>query len=201
MVKCYRKAALCYIEKREYAQASAVIRRCPQNEAATLYVIFLIAIQQGLFQYPSYRRSEMTLMFTVLGSEVEGGPFFQHINLYEPSCFLAAISAIQDVVNAPDFDRRMLILATQISHKSDKRHVLLVVLECLLRSLKVGSGSEAVPETMTLIRCIIKLILGVLVQPATKRYVQLYSVLSCHALITAAKEPIDRQYHLSLPHW
>src|SRR5260221_10126949 len=140
-------------------------------------------------------------MFTVLGSEVEGGPSFQHINLYEPSCSRAAISAIQDVVNAPDFDRRMLILATQISHKSDKRHVLLVVLECLLRSLKVGSGSEAVPETMTLIRCIIKLILGVLVQPATKRYVQLYSVQSCHALITAAKGPIDRQYYLSLPHW
>jgi hypothetical protein len=65
----------------------------------------------------------------------------------------------------------MLILATQICHRADKKHVLLAVLECLLRSLKVGSGSEAVPETMTLVRCIIKLILGLLVQPATKRYV------------------------------
>ena len=117
-------------------------------------------------------------MFSVSGSEDEGGSAFQHINLYAPSCSLAAISSIQEVVNAPDFDRRMLILATQISHKSDKKHVLLVVLECLLKSLKVGSGSESVPETMTLVRCIIKLILGVLVQPATKRYVYLYSVLS-----------------------
>lgn len=86
---------------------------------------------------------------------------------------VTAINAIKDVVNAPDFDRRMLILATQITHRSDNRRVLIVVLECLLKSLKVGSGSEAVPETMTLLRCIIKLILGSLAQPVTKRWVSL----------------------------
>jgi len=46
--KCFRKAALCYIEQKEYARASTVIRRCPTNEATTHYVIFLTAVHQGL---------------------------------------------------------------------------------------------------------------------------------------------------------
>lgn len=45
--KCYRKAALCYIEHREFAKASAVVRRCPVNEAATHYIVFLTAVHQG----------------------------------------------------------------------------------------------------------------------------------------------------------
>jgi hypothetical protein len=47
--KCFRKAALCYIQLREYALASAVIRRCPSNEATTHYVILLTAVDQGSF--------------------------------------------------------------------------------------------------------------------------------------------------------
>jgi len=46
--KCFRKAALCHIEQREYARASVVIRRCPNNEAKTHYVMFLTAVHQGL---------------------------------------------------------------------------------------------------------------------------------------------------------
>lgn len=46
-VKCFRKAALCYLEQREYALASTVIRRCPPNEAPTHYVMFLTAVYQG----------------------------------------------------------------------------------------------------------------------------------------------------------
>ncbi|KAF9032288.1 hypothetical protein BDZ89DRAFT_948323, partial [Hymenopellis radicata] len=34
--KCFRKAALSYIEHREFAKASALVRRCPLNEAATM---------------------------------------------------------------------------------------------------------------------------------------------------------------------
>lgn len=45
--KCFRKAALCHIERREYAKASAIIRRCPTTEATTHYVIMLTAINQG----------------------------------------------------------------------------------------------------------------------------------------------------------
>ena len=48
--KCFRKAALCHIERREYAQASRVIRLCPPpNEAPTYYVMFLTAVYQGSF--------------------------------------------------------------------------------------------------------------------------------------------------------
>ncbi|TFK38784.1 meiosis protein SPO22/ZIP4 like-domain-containing protein [Crucibulum laeve] len=126
--KCFRKAALCHIEQREYAKASTVIRRCPTSEATTHYVIFLTAIHQGL--------------------EDE------------------AIRAMQDMQKTPDFDRKMLLLATQISHQSEMKTVLLTVLEALLKTLKVGTtDGEAVVEAMTLIRCIIKLALKLLVEP------------------------------------
>jgi hypothetical protein len=45
--KCLRKAALCYIQKREYAQAASEIRHCATSEATTQYVLFLIAVHQG----------------------------------------------------------------------------------------------------------------------------------------------------------
>ncbi|KAJ3763352.1 meiosis protein SPO22/ZIP4 like-domain-containing protein [Lentinula raphanica] len=55
--KCYRKAALCYIEQREYSRAAAVIRCCPSNEAATHYLSFLIGTYQGLEEEGSTMRS------------------------------------------------------------------------------------------------------------------------------------------------
>ena len=51
-MKCYRKAALCYIQRREYASAAAVVRLCPGNEAATHYIGLLTSVKQGIF-YPS----------------------------------------------------------------------------------------------------------------------------------------------------
>jgi len=45
--RCIRKAALCHIEQEEYAQASAIIRHCPGDEAATHYLTFLVAVKQG----------------------------------------------------------------------------------------------------------------------------------------------------------
>lgn len=45
--KCYRKAALCYLERKEFASATNVIRKCTTNEAANVYVQFLCALQQG----------------------------------------------------------------------------------------------------------------------------------------------------------
>lgn len=46
--KSLRKAALCYIEQREYARASQVIRRCPDDQSSTFYLRFLAAAYQGL---------------------------------------------------------------------------------------------------------------------------------------------------------
>ena len=45
--KCLRKAALCYIQCGEHAQASAIIRRWPTSDAATHYVALLAAAHQG----------------------------------------------------------------------------------------------------------------------------------------------------------
>lgn len=47
-MKCYRKAALCYIQQREYASAAAVVRLCPRNEAATHYITLLTSVKQGI---------------------------------------------------------------------------------------------------------------------------------------------------------
>ncbi|KAI0665334.1 meiosis protein SPO22/ZIP4 like-domain-containing protein [Trametes maxima] len=46
--KCHRKAALCYVQCSEHAQASAIIRRCPPMDAATHYVALLIAAHQAV---------------------------------------------------------------------------------------------------------------------------------------------------------
>ncbi|KAJ6568977.1 meiosis protein SPO22/ZIP4 like-domain-containing protein [Mycena capillaripes] len=138
--KCFRKAALCYIEQREYARASAVIRRCPSNEATTHYVLFLTAVHQGLDD--------------------------------------EAIRAIRDMVKAADFDRKMLLLATQISHESEMKTVLLSVLEALLKTLKIENSGETVVEAMTLIRCIIRLVLKLLVEPASNKPVLIQTLIS-----------------------
>jgi len=45
--KYLRKAAVCRIEREEYAQASEIIRQCPGEEAATNYLSFLVTVKQG----------------------------------------------------------------------------------------------------------------------------------------------------------
>jgi hypothetical protein len=73
------------------------------------------------------------------------------------------------MLKAPDFDRQMLLLATQISHRSEMKGVLLAVLEGLLQTLKIGSGGEIIVEAMRLIRCIVKLVLNLLAEPAANK--------------------------------
>ncbi|KAF7317365.1 hypothetical protein HMN09_00472800 [Mycena chlorophos] len=132
--KCFRKAALCYIEQKEYARATTVIRRCPvgqgpgHGEAATQYVLFVAAVHQ-------------------------------------------AIRAVREMVKAADFDRKMLLLATQISHESEMKTVLITVLEALLKTLKFekNSAGETAVEAMALIRCIIKLVGKLLLEPTANK--------------------------------
>ncbi|KAJ7066261.1 meiosis protein SPO22/ZIP4 like-domain-containing protein [Mycena amicta] len=135
--KCFRKAALCHIEQKEYATAATVIRRCPagigHREAATQYVLFIAAVHQGL--------------------EDE------------------AIRAVREMVKAADFDRKMLLLATQISHDSEMKTVLLTVLEALLTTLRLekNSAGETAVEAMALIRCMIRLVVKLLVEPTANK--------------------------------
>ena len=53
-MKCYRKAALCHIQQREYASAAAVVRLCPGNEAATHYIGLLASVKQGISLFIMY---------------------------------------------------------------------------------------------------------------------------------------------------
>ncbi|KAH7884118.1 hypothetical protein F5I97DRAFT_1969338 [Phlebopus sp. FC_14] len=125
--KCFRKAALCYLQQKEYAQAASTIRRCPRDGATNHYVAFLIAVHQGL--------------------EDE------------------AIRAVREMVVAPDFDRRMLLLACRLSHDSDMKGLLLSVLKALLDTLNHRANVKTVTEAMTLVRCIIRLALKLLGEP------------------------------------
>ncbi|KAG9314764.1 meiosis protein SPO22/ZIP4 like-domain-containing protein [Chiua virens] len=125
--KCFRKAAVCQLQRKEYAQAAATIRRCPQNGAPTLYVAFLIAVHQGLED--------------------------------------DATRAVREMVAAPDFDRRMLLLACRLSHDADMKGLLLSVLIHLLDTLNSRENVDTATESMTLIRCIIRLTLKLLGEP------------------------------------
>lgn len=63
---------------------------------------------------------------------------------------------------SPDFDRKMLLLATRMAHESKMNALLLTVLEALLRTLKCGENLEADLEAITLIRCIIRIVISLL---------------------------------------
>jgi hypothetical protein len=181
IAKCFRKAALCYIEQREFARASTVIRRCPMNEAKTHYVIFLLAVHQGLWPLSSIMTAptRVTWWSTEYDSfSRPGGWRFKFPNLYLKTAltekYYTAISAVREMQNALDFDRDMLLLATQLSHQLEMKAVLLSVLEALLKTLKFGTGGETVVEAMTLIRCIIRLAQGLLSDPTANRSVGLF---------------------------
>ncbi|KAG2129719.1 meiosis protein SPO22/ZIP4 like-domain-containing protein, partial [Suillus bovinus] len=126
--KCFRKAALAYLKQKDYAHAGSTIRRCPDTEATTQYVMFLIAVYQGL--------------------EDE------------------AINSIRNMVHAVNFDRKMILLACRLAHDLDMKKLLLNVLKALLETLNLRESVENIIEAMTLVRCIIRLIVKLLGEPA-----------------------------------
>jgi hypothetical protein len=69
------------------------------------------------------------------------------------------------MVKTPDLGLKSLLLATQVAHESDMKTLLLTVLEALSKTLKQSGNGETVVETITLARCIIRLILKLLVEP------------------------------------
>lgn len=72
---------------------------------------------------------------------------------------------------AANFDRNMLLLATQLAHESSMKALLLSVLDSLLQTVDVRE-SDTITEAMVLIRCSIRLILKLLVEPAANECVQ-----------------------------
>jgi len=70
------------------------------------------------------------------------------------------------MVRAVDFDRRMILLACRLAHDLDMKNLLLNVLKALLETLDIREKVESISEAMTLIRCIIRLIIKLLAEPA-----------------------------------
>ena len=64
----------------------------------------------------------------------------------------AATQAIDRMVKATDFDRRMLLLITQLAHENQLKRVLLKVLTALLQTLSSESKTANVVEGIVLIR-------------------------------------------------
>ena len=83
-----------------------------------------------------------------------------------------AIQAVRGMVEAPDFDRKMLLLATQLANESDMKTLLLAVLEALLDTIQKQDGHQLHTEALTLIRCIIRLTVKLMAEPGVNRCVR-----------------------------
>jgi len=90
---------------------------------------------------------------------------------------LSATRAIKDMVNASDFDRKMLLLATQMAHEMDLKRLLLSVLEALLQTLKDEASIETEVEAITVIRCLVRLVLKLLCEPGANRKVLIQTLI------------------------
>lgn len=87
-----------------------------------------------------------------------------------PLTSITAIQAVQSMVGAADFDRKMLLLATQLANESEMKTLLLSVLETLLATVQSQPDKEIQVEGLTLIRCIIRLVVRLMGEPAADRY-------------------------------
>jgi len=92
------------------------------------------------------------------------------------------------MARAPDFDRKMLILATQLAHESDMKGLLLSILDALLQTLNIPEG-DMVIEAMVLIRCAIRLILKLMTEPAANQCVSIFTE-SNYFPFTVSSRPI-----------
>lgn len=99
------------------------------------------------------------------------------------------------MAKASDFDRRMLLLATQISHEADMKSVLLASLEALLKTLRSHGPVDSDVEGICLARCIIRLVIrlmkealvendrSVVARPTVWKYSQASIVETCCCLL------------------
>ncbi|KAG8971411.1 hypothetical protein FRC05_011090 [Tulasnella sp. 425] len=71
-----------------------------------------------------------------------------------------AIRAVGEMAAAPDFDRKMLLLATKLAHEHKMRSLLLSILEKLLSTLQSNAALETEVEAMVLIRSVLNGKLG-----------------------------------------
>jgi hypothetical protein len=79
---------------------------------------------------------------------------------------LLAIRAVKAMVHGSGFDERMLLMATRLAHETDLKNVLLAVLQELFDYMRAGKTTEMNVEPVTLIRCMIRLVLRLITDPA-----------------------------------
>ena len=72
------------------------------------------------------------------------------------------------MIKASDFDRKMLLLATQLSHDADLKAVLLASLEALLKTLQSHGPVDLEVEGICLARCIIRLVIRLMKEVAAE---------------------------------
>ncbi len=70
------------------------------------------------------------------------------------------------MVKSPDFDNRMLLLAVQLAYESDLKTLLISILEVLLANVDSHDGGQFEVEALTLIRCMVRLVVQLLAEPA-----------------------------------
>lgn len=70
------------------------------------------------------------------------------------------------MVHSPGFDQRMLLMATRLAHETDLKNVLLSVLQELLDCVRARETTEMNVEPITLVRCMIRLVLRLIADPA-----------------------------------
>jgi hypothetical protein len=76
------------------------------------------------------------------------------------------------MVKATDFDKKMLLMSTRLAHEADLKMLLLSVLEELLNCVQFDDGVQTEIESVTLIRCTIRLVVRLMADPGTtNRYV------------------------------
>ncbi|KAI0063230.1 hypothetical protein BV25DRAFT_1899548 [Artomyces pyxidatus] len=80
-----------------------------------------------------------------------------------------AIRAVKAMVQASHFDRKMLLMATRLAHESDLKNLLLFVLQELLKLVRNRESIEADVEPITLVRCMIRIVLRLLADPANDK--------------------------------
>jgi hypothetical protein len=70
------------------------------------------------------------------------------------------------MANAPDFDYKMLLLATQLANDTNMKQLLLSVLETLLITIQKQPDSRYTHlDSLPLIRCIIRLVIKLMGEP------------------------------------
>lgn len=59
---------------------------------------------------------------------------------------------MREMVKTSDFDRQMLLLATQLAHENQMKRLLLAVLDSLLQTLRSEAGIASEVEGIILVR-------------------------------------------------